>query len=76
MNYPLSTGQVAELLATTEPQLAELVRRGRIRPAPVVLAGRRLWQESHLLQAARALGCDDHVQVPLGLGVEGVPDES
>ena len=56
MPFPLSTGQAAELLEVTEPQLAETVRRGRVRPPPPVLAGRRLWEPEHLLQAAEALG--------------------
>ena len=56
MKYPISTGQAAELLGTTEPQLAETVRRGRVRPAPPIFAGRRLWGPEHLIQAARALG--------------------
>lgn len=56
MDYPISTGQAARLLRVTEPRLAELVRRGRINPQSMVLAGRRLWQLEHVLQAARLLG--------------------
>ena len=56
MRFPMSTGQAAQLLATTEPRLAETVRRGRVSPEPPILAGRRLWGPQHLLQAARALG--------------------
>ena len=51
-----STGEVARLLGTTEPTLSELVRRGRIEPAPTILAGRRLWAADHISQAAAALG--------------------
>jgi hypothetical protein len=56
MDVPLSTGQVAQLLGTTEPKLAETVRRARVRPAPPIQAGRRLWGRHHILQAATALG--------------------
>lgn len=58
MRYPLSTGDAAQLLGTTEPKLAEAVRRGRVSPLPPVRAGRRLWSRVHLLQAARFLGVD------------------
>ena len=50
-----TTGQVARLLGATEPQLSELVRRGRVAPPPEVLAGRRLWSPDHIRQAAEAL---------------------
>jgi len=56
MKYPISTGQTAFVLESTEPRVAEAVRRGLISPAPPVLAGRRLWQAEHVLQAAEALG--------------------
>ena len=56
MHYPISTGQAAQLLNTTEPRLAETVRRGKVSPPPPVMAGRRLWAPTHLRQAARALG--------------------
>ena len=56
MRYPISTGRAARILNTTEPRLAELVRRGRIQPEPEVVAGRRLWHRDHLLQAAEHLG--------------------
>ena len=55
-SFPLSTGQAAQLLGTTEPKLAEEVRRGRITPPPPILAGRRLWRADHVLQAATNLG--------------------
>jgi 1,6-anhydro-N-acetylmuramate kinase len=51
-----STGQVAKLIRSTEPRLAELVRRGFVTPPPPVLAGRRLWEAQHILQAADRLG--------------------
>ena len=56
MKYPLSTGEAARFLGTTEPRLAETVRRGKIDPQPMLLAGRRLWQPEQLLQAAEVLG--------------------
>lgn len=53
---PTTTGVAAELLGTTEPRLAETVRRGRVTPPPAILAGRRLWTADQLRQAAEALG--------------------
>lgn len=53
---PLTTGAVARLLNTTEPRVAETVRRGRIHPEPDIVAGRRLWTHEQVLQAAEALG--------------------
>ena len=52
---PITTGAAAALLGTTEPRLAETVRRGHVTPPPPILAGRRLWSREHLLQAAEAL---------------------
>jgi len=51
-----STGCVAQLLGVTEPRLNDLVRRGKVRPAPPVVAGRRLWTPEHVLRAAEVLG--------------------
>lgn len=63
MDNPISTGQVALLLETTEPRLNDLIRRGKIRPAPSVVFGRRLWDEAQVRAAARALGVsDEHLQ--------------
>jgi hypothetical protein len=56
MNMPTSTGEAARLLGVSEPQLNDLVRRRKIEPAPPIVSGRRLWQRSHLAQAAEALG--------------------
>jgi len=53
---PFTTGAVARLLSTTEPRVAETVRRGRINPEPVIVAGRRLWTTDQIRQAAEALG--------------------
>ena len=72
MNPPISTGQAAKLLGTTEPQLAETVRRGKVNPAPSIMAGRRLWEPHHLLQAARHLGLlDDDLEQKLREEVAG-----
>ena len=53
---PLTTGTVAKLLNTTEPRVAETVRRGKVSPAPTIVAGRRLWLPEQVRQAAEALG--------------------
>lgn len=58
MQFPLGTGQLARLLNTTEPKLSEAVRRGKINPAPRVIAGRRLWDPAQVRQAATQLGAD------------------
>jgi hypothetical protein len=55
VRYPLPTGEASRLLEATEPQLSEAVRRGKVEPRPLVIAGRRLWFAEHLLQAAEAL---------------------
>ena len=57
--FPLTTGAAASLLGTTEPRLAETVRRARIDPAPTIVAGRRLWTLEQVLQAAEVLGVLD-----------------
>ncbi len=59
MRYPRSTGSAAKLLDTTEPRLADFIRRGKIRPAPRVVAARRAWENTHLRQAAQILGITD-----------------
>lgn len=56
LQYPMSTGSVARLLLTTEPQLSNLVRCGHVQPAPEVVAGRRQWFATHIFQAATAFG--------------------
>jgi len=58
MNYPVSTGQVAKLLKTTEARVAETVRRGLVHPPPVILAGRRLWTEKQIRRVAEVLNID------------------
>jgi hypothetical protein len=55
-NNPFTTGAVARLLSTTEPRVAETVRRGRIIPEPTIVAGRRLWTTDQIRQAAEVLG--------------------
>lgn len=56
MNFPAFTGTVSRALRVSEPRLNELLRRGKIDPAPVVERGRRLWQAEHVRQAAQILG--------------------
>lgn len=64
---PLTTGASAILIGTTEPRLAETVRRGHVTPPPPILAGRRLWSRDHLLQAAEVLGLlTDELRATLG----------
>jgi len=60
MRFPLTTGPAAQLLGVTEPELSETVRRGKVRPEPIIIAGRRLWFAEHLIQAAEALGVLDN----------------
>lgn len=52
----LTTRAVAQWLGKTEPQIADLVRRGKIQPAPTIIAGRRFWSAAQARQAAQALG--------------------
>jgi hypothetical protein len=56
MTNLLSTGRAAQFLGTTEPRLADLVRKGKIHPPPEIFAGRRLWEGSQILCAAQHLG--------------------
>lgn len=56
MQFPMFTGDAARFVKTTEPQLSEAVRRGKVSPRPRILAGRRLWEREQLLQAADYLG--------------------
>ena len=53
-----SSGDAARILNIPEPRLADLVRRGKIDPAPTHFAGRRQWNEDQILQAAEYLGLD------------------
>jgi hypothetical protein len=72
--FPLTTGASAALLGTTEPRLAETVRRGRIDPPPTIVAGRRLWTHDQVVQAAQALGNLDDEQrqrIDAAFGLEG-----
>lgn len=56
MQFPASTGQVARLLHVREPYLNDLLRRGKIDPAPPIYAGRRAWGPEHTLQAGLVTG--------------------
>lgn len=51
-----TTGRLARALGVTEPRLSELVRRGRVSPPPVVVSGRRVWNQMQAEQAAAILG--------------------
>lgn len=64
MLYPFSTGAVSRLLAVTEPQLQDLIRRQKIHPAPPVVAGRRHWHPADIRRAAEALGQDPSTVLP------------
>jgi hypothetical protein len=55
MQFPISTGQAAHLLRTTEPRLSETVRRGLVTPKPTIFVGRRLWTREQFMQAAQVL---------------------
>ena len=57
--FPTTSGVAAGLIGTTEPKLSETVRRGKVTPPPLILAGRRLWSQEQVLQAAQALGALD-----------------
>jgi len=72
MQYPCSTGEAARLLGTTEPRLSEAVRRGRLKLRPRVVAGRRLWEPEHLIEAARSLGIlTNHLERSLRIAAAG-----
>lgn len=76
MHFPMSTGEAARVLGTTEPILAEAVRRGRVVPPPVV-AGRRLWSPEALLEAAEALGlATDELRAAVASSVEATAADS
>lgn len=68
MNFPAFTGTVAHALRVSEPRLNELLRRGKIDPAPVVEHGRRFWLAEHVRQAARLLGR------PVPFATSGAPE--
>ena len=76
LKFPISTGQAAELIGATEPQIAETVRRGKVHPAPPLFAGRRLWGPEHIRQAAEALGAlTADLKVRLRRAAQGAADE-
>ena len=73
MPTALNTGRAAALLGSTEPALNDLIRKGRITPPPEVIAGRRIWQAQHVLQAAEILGVlSPELRTHLGLEVSRV----
>lgn len=55
MSITVSTGQAAQVIGVTEPQLNLLVRKRRLSSIPLVAAGRRMWQEEHVREAAKLL---------------------
>jgi len=76
IKFPVPTGHGAQVLGTTEPALADMVRRGKVNPEPPILAGRRLWYREHLLQAAEALGVlTDELRVVLEDATTGSSNE-
>lgn len=70
-----STGAAAHVLDTTEPRLADLVRRGKVVPAPEVHAGRRQWTDDQILAAAVVLRADLEA-VGIRLGIRPVDQRS
>ena len=78
---PFTTGAVARLLSTTEPRVAETVRRGHIEPEPTIVAGRRLWTYEQVLQAAEVLGLLDaelreRIDAAFGIAPTSTPNQA
>ncbi len=74
MRFPTSTGEAARLVGATEPRLNNLIRKGKIQPAPGFFAGRRQWEQTHILQAAEHLGLlTDDLRRRLGEEAAHVP---
>ncbi|MBI3843634.1 MAG: hypothetical protein HY292_03245 [Planctomycetes bacterium] len=69
MRFPLSTGEAAEALRTSEPRLAQAVRLGKVVPVPPIVAGRRLWGPDDLRRAALALGVELKPDAPVAPAV-------
>lgn len=55
MQFPQSTGQVAESLGVPEPRINDLIRRRKVAPPPVAF-GRRQWHLEQVLEVAEVLG--------------------
>ena len=51
----MSTGQAARAVGIREPQLQDILRRGKIDPPPPILAGRRVWSEDNVEQVRQYL---------------------
>ena len=47
-SWPRTTGQVALQVDLRESQVADIVRRGHVRPPPPVVFGRRRWYAEHV----------------------------
>ena len=76
MQFPASTGEVATLLGVPEPNLGQLVRLRKLNPPPPIVGGRRLWEASHALQAARVLGIDSlRLRTVLSAGARQSPSD-
>ena len=77
MQFPQSTGQVAESLGVPEPRINDLIRRHKIAPPPVTF-GRRQWRADHVIEVAEVLGlltpelaarlADDRTRLPQKAG--------
>ena len=55
-NWPKRTGEVAKLIGATEVRISSLIRLGKVNPP--MLMGRRAWDRTHALTAAKVLGLD------------------
>lgn len=67
----ITTRVVAAWLRRTEPQIADLVRRGKITPPPAIVAGRRFWNAAQVRQAADHFGLLTHDLEERLAGAEG-----
>jgi len=56
---PLTTGGAALCLERREPQINDLIRRGKLSAPPLAVRGRRLWTRLDIQRAAHDLGLDE-----------------
>lgn len=54
--FPLSTGQVCELLKVAEHSVTNQIRLNKVRPS--IVCGRRAWSRDDVLRVAHILGRD------------------
>lgn len=59
MSYPISTGQVRQLLNCPEHKLQSLIRQNHL-TVPLI-DGTRAWSAENVLDAARFLKCGDEI---------------